>query len=304
MSIAARKLADLFKAQASAIEEARASTPSKATVTRVEDGVTYVKFPGAEEETPLDDGMGAREGEQVLVDRGTASVVANGSTSIRLEEAEDLSYQSQAMAAAARSVAEATGQHLWSADDGLHVTDTARDAYEAAAGSGFDDLDPVTKPYNNVLMNSLGQLFRRGDVNLLALLAGNSEGQGRGVAVYDGEGNASQNIVGSFGKDGVEVGAWYRVRIVSDGMHVVDPLNVELAAYGDQARIGQLADFHIVTTSTQMEFHQGETLAGYVSNNELNIPNAVIGRSMRIGDWAWVREDDGNLSLVWIGDDA
>jgi hypothetical protein len=65
--------------------------------------------------------------------------------------------------------------------------------------------------------------------------------------------------------------------------------------------VGAQGGFHIEISGTELGFHQGNTKVAYVSNNELNIPRTVVLDSMRIGDWQWVRQQSGNLTLQWIG---
>lgn len=91
---------------------------------------------------------------------------------------------------AAREIAEATGQHFWDADDGAHVTELAREEWEAQQ----------TGP--NSLWNSLGMLFRDGLNNLLAIVTG----QNPGLQIYDGQGNTDENILAEFTADRIRLG--------------------------------------------------------------------------------------------------
>ncbi|RVU97068.1 hypothetical protein EII22_09035 [Coriobacteriales bacterium OH1046] len=111
------------------------------------------------------------------------------------------------IADAARSVADATAQHFWSDSDGAHVTQAAQAEWEASHSGP------------NSLWNSLGMLFRDGLTNLLGILSGPSPAE-RGVAVYDGEGDAGANIVASFTGAGAQVGreGSSNIRISGDGI--------------------------------------------------------------------------------------
>lgn len=88
------------------------------------------------------------------------------------------------LAEAAEAVASATGQHFWTDGSGVHVTEVTQDEWEDADGVNYHS-------GANVLINSLGQLFRNGLNNLMALLP-------TGFAYYDGNGNADNNIIVSF----------------------------------------------------------------------------------------------------------
>lgn len=108
-----------------------------------------------------------------------------------VDRVRDAADAAQATADAAEAVANATAQHVWTGDDGLHVTEiTQEDWLDSPSGM-------------NVLINSLGQLFRNADNNLLALVSGTSSSA---VAIYDGGGNAASNIVAQFASNLIELG--------------------------------------------------------------------------------------------------
>jgi len=96
----------------------------------------------------------------------------------------------------------------------------------------------------------------------------------------------------------------YKMLVAPDGVHVIDAVNMERAMYGIETRIGPLSDFHITINGNRLEFYQGETSASYVSNNQMMMPAGIIRDTLQVGDWAFVAQESGNLSLTWIGDDA
>ena len=112
-----------------------------------------------------------------------------------------------AIADAAKAVADATAQNFWSDSDGAHVTQATQAEWQASHAGP------------NSLWNSLGMLFRDGLRNLLGILSGPSTAE-RGVAVYDGEGNAESNVVASFTGAGAQVGreGSSNIRISGDGI--------------------------------------------------------------------------------------
>lgn len=72
-----------------------------------------------------------------------------------------------AIAQEALDVAEATGQHFWSDTDGIHVTEVTEEEWNDSTGTSYHS-------GQNVLINALGQLFRKGVDNLMALVAGDT----------------------------------------------------------------------------------------------------------------------------------
>ena len=95
-------------------------------------------------------------------------------------------YQALRTAGDAEDIAEATNQYFWSDNDGVHVASEA----ETPAAT------------RNMLMNSLGMLFRRGVNNIIAILTGTNPG----LNIYDGNGNSDANVVATFSADGIQIG--------------------------------------------------------------------------------------------------
>ncbi len=98
----------------------------------------------------------------------------------QVDNAETLAQQAEA-------VATATGQHFWHDTDGVHVTEVPQTEWQTTPSGA------------NVLINSAGQLFRSVLNNLLAILPS-------GIAIYDGLGNAADNILAEFTSDHVRIG--------------------------------------------------------------------------------------------------
>jgi len=100
-----------------------------------------------------------------------------------------------ATANSAQAVANATAQHVWTDDSGLHVTEVEQDEWNDSTSEGYHS-------GMNVLINSLGQLFRNGLNNLLALVSGTDPA----IEIYDGQGNDAENVVARFTKNLIELG--------------------------------------------------------------------------------------------------
>ena len=98
-----------------------------------------------------------------------------------ITNANSAALQALRKAGNAEDIAEATGQHFWADDDGLHV-------------SSEPDLPAATR---NTIWNALGMLFRKGLNPILGILTGDSPR----VAIYDGQGSGEEHEVASFGKE-------------------------------------------------------------------------------------------------------
>lgn len=163
------------------IVPSRATTT--ATVTRVDpDGTTWVTTGDGGEAPATSVAAGVSVGDTVTLEwdgsamgiRSNVSDPAPPGSSIR--RAVD---RARGVASAAQKVADAVNQHFFADDNGIHVTEATQDEW-GASHSGA-----------NVLINSVGQLFRDGLNNLLTLT---TEGNARALTVWDGLGNTASNI--------------------------------------------------------------------------------------------------------------
>lgn len=161
-----------------------------ATVSRVDpDGTVWLSMPGADGLVPASTTADVGADDAVTVEWwGNAYHVTGNRTSPSVGTRAAAALRRATAAAAkvageAKGIADAVGQHFWSDDNGVHVSN--------------EDGNAVGE--RNILMNSLGILLRQGS----AWLASFSDSA---VAFYDGLGNAASNIVAQFGADGARIG--------------------------------------------------------------------------------------------------
>ena len=60
--------------------------------------------------------------------------------------------------------------------------------------------------------------------------------------------------------------------------------------------------FSTVIDNQRLAFKDGDSVAAYISNNQLYIPNAVIQSTLSIGNFYFLPRDDGGVSLIWNDD--
>lgn len=122
-----------------------------------------------------------------------------------ITNANSTAYQALRRAGNAEDVANATKQYFWEDTNGVHI-------------SSEPDAPTATR---NMLLNSLGMLFRRGANNLLALLTGTNPS----VNIYDGRGNADSNVLAQFAASGVRIGkeSAANVKVASDKVTMSGP---------------------------------------------------------------------------------
>ena len=61
------------------------------------------------------------------------------------------------------------------------------------------------------------------------------------------------------------------------------------------------AGYRMQLTDTRLEFQAGDTVAAYVSNEQLYISNAEVLSTLRIGAFAWLPRENGHMSLQYVG---
>lgn len=160
-----------------------------ATVTRVDaDGTTWVTVGDGGEAPAASVAAGVSVGDTVTIEwdgsaMGIRSNVSNpspaGSVVRRAVE------RTRSVADAAQRVADAVNQHFFADGHGIHVTEATQEEWDESHSGA------------NVLINSVGQLFRDGLNNLLTLT---TENNARALTIWDGLGNAASNVRAVFGE--------------------------------------------------------------------------------------------------------
>lgn len=146
----------------------------------------------------LDTNVNVKAGDRVavMVVNGTPTVIGVMGGGDRVAA---LAEEAKEIAEEAAEAAGAGSQYFWHDTNGAHVAEVDQDVWDAAAAAGFSDYDPDTKPYHNILVNSLGMLLRTALKNLVSITKSS-------IAFFDGNGNNAENIVARFGSDGAQIG--------------------------------------------------------------------------------------------------
>ena len=191
----------------------------------------------------------------------TPVVTANPGSGDRMRA---LANSAKTVADAAQAVAEAVNQHFFADTNGIHVTEaTQEDWDESHTGA-------------NVLINSVGQLFRDGLNNLLAILTS-------GIVIYDGNGNDEENVVASFTGDEIHLGnlristlnlgeslqgGW----LYSDSLTMASAVNEHAGEVTNGVHVGDGSIDMSVTSRTTFGYRapidDGESIIGYETVRE------------------------------------
>lgn len=174
----------------------RDSGRTLATVTRIDaDGTTWVTTGDGGEAPAGSAAAGVSVGDTVTLEwdgaamgiRSNVSNPAPAGSVVRRAVA-----RAQGVADAAQRVADAVNQHFFADTSGIHVTEATQEEWDTSHSGA------------NVLINSVGQLFRDGLNNLLTLT---TENGARALTIWDGLGNAAANVRAVFGENIVLGGA-------------------------------------------------------------------------------------------------
>lgn len=217
------------------------------------DGTAWVRIAGADADTPVTGAVLSEcEPGQVVeyrIDGGECSIVGNASApSVGAAHVADVvgaviapvriaTAAARDIADAAKRVADAIDQHFWADTNGIHVTHaTQEDWTENQSGP-------------NVLINSVGQLFRDGLNNLVAIT---TEQGARAISFFDGLGNEAENITAYFGADGARIGYadGSNVSVEDDGMTFHDAYGTRVGAIKTGAQSALVPITYTTTLST------------------------------------------------------
>lgn len=164
----------------------------------------------------------------------------------QIDAAAEAAASVEGIAQEALDVAEATGQHFWSDTDGIHVTEVTEEEWG-------DSADPNYHSGANVLLNALGQLFRNGLNNLLAVLPS-------GIAIYDGNGNAAGNILAQFTASIIRLGG----KFAASGRSTA-----KVQFFEDDSALTDLTAEHYLNTTTDPQVSHDLALSSTITDDEL-----------------------------------
>ena len=204
----------------------------------------------------------------------------------------------------AAAIAEATDQHFWTDERGVHVTQAKQDDFLA---------NPTGA---NQLSNSNGILLRDGEANMAAFTPSS-------VSFFDGQGNQSENVTATFGADGATIGREdsQHVTVDSYGVGCNDPngltsrIGGEIGEWGEVNGVLEFGDGKLMrdravpssgrlpmANSDNFAFRSGDSTVAWlypdgVSSEYLSSEGVYIGGSndnLYNGvDWEHIREKTG-----------
>lgn len=191
----------------------------------------------------------------IAIVNGMPSVIGASGSGDAVAAAADAA---EAAATAAEAVANAVNQHFWTDGSGVHVTEVTQE----------DWLDPLSPNYQsgaNQLSNSAGILLRDGLTNFAQLTPGET-------AFYDGAGNASTNVVATFGTSGSVIGKAAESHAFID-YHSLQMVDAEGSVY---FHVSDLRDQGGTAEITETFVADGTTRDFYLHMSVLSVVGATV----------------------------
>ncbi|MBO5630384.1 MAG: hypothetical protein J5965_15070 [Aeriscardovia sp.] len=147
------------------------------------------------------------------------------------------------------------------------------------------------------------------------LLVNNPSGDPYAEGWYelDGIDEAIQNYVSShliLTNEGLELkrdNSKYKMRLTGDAMEIIAPDGTIVGSHGETIVLGNESDIHFEATSNQIKFSTPNSdLCWFGLNSdgiwEMHIETTYVEKMVRYGDFAFIKRDNGNMSLKWLGE--
>lgn len=99
----------------------------------------------------------------------------------------------------------------------------------------------------------------------------------------------------------------YRMIIGSDSIQLKNSLGAVVASYSSEITLGEAANgIRNVITATRMSFRTDAGDIAYFGLNEdgiwqMHISTTYVDDMIRFGDYAWIKRNNGNMSIKWLG---
>ena len=233
-----------------------------------DDAGTGIVMPTSENVKAGDEVLVSVYGEGTMRSPAVTSAIGSGDRIAQTAE------EAETLAGEAWEVAEAVGQHVWTAEDGLHITEITQEEWETNPSGA------------NQLMNSNGTLIRDGEINRTASTPS-------GYAIYDGQGNESENIVASFSANGTVLGRdGARRLMLSDG----EMLGVDDAG-APYINVSQTGALDIVAITKYVVFSSGKQIPirgrTLMLTTSVDVSSALTGSQILPGDFKVVFSPSG-----------
>lgn len=99
----------------------------------------------------------------------------------------------------------------------------------------------------------------------------------------------------------------YRVRLTSNGMEILNPDGDVVGFHGSTIQLGSTDGIYFEASETRLAFRTLTQEIAYFGLNDdgiwqMHIATTYVDDMIRFGDYAWIKRDNGNMSIKWLGE--
>ena len=99
----------------------------------------------------------------------------------------------------------------------------------------------------------------------------------------------------------------YRVRLTSNGMEILNPSGDVVGFHGSTIQLGSTDGIYFEASETRLAFRTLTQEIAYFGLNsdgiwQMHIATTYVDDMIRFGDYAWIKRDNGNMSIKWLGE--
>lgn len=99
----------------------------------------------------------------------------------------------------------------------------------------------------------------------------------------------------------------YRVRLTSAGMEILNPDGDVVGFHGSTIQLGSTDGIYFEASETRLAFRTLTQEIAYFGLNsdgiwQMHIATTNVDDMIRFGDYAWIKRDNGNMSIKWLGE--
>lgn len=99
----------------------------------------------------------------------------------------------------------------------------------------------------------------------------------------------------------------YRAILGVDGLRIIDPLGRVVGLHGESIQLGAMDGVYFEATSNILAFRTADQQIAWFGQNsdgiwEMHISTTYAEDMIRFGDYAWIRRQNGNMTIKWVGE--
>lgn len=292
---------------------------TQAEVRRIEGNIAWVHIPGGVDETPVQLTTSAKKGDvvQVRVSGGRAWLYGNA-TSPPTDDTKAIQADTRA------------GEAMFTAIDALSSSEVARQAADKATEHAQEASEQAQSATESAGVASQQAQAATNSASLAQQSADNASQQAQaatesastaGIAASRAQAaaEAAQGDIDeqenwfwhdSLGAHILGQTSGFRTDLTSTGMAVTAiALEKVVAHFGaDNVVLGSLTEaIRAVITNTRFAFQTDSGDIAYFGLNsegvwQMHIATTFVDDMIRFGDYAWIKRDNGNMSIKWLGE--